>query len=362
MRRRAALARLVLALALGAIGCAGPTRLTAPPPGSPAWALEPLPDSARTLTVFYATDRKPTGRSDPAKFFGGHWGDLSLGRCVVTVPRRKNGGLSGLGRWFRSAGTPVRGVQLRSLEPETSERFFAALQESRSKSPGHEVLLFVHGFNMHFERASRYLAQLARDIGFQGPTILYSWPAARGYMAAEENVAASELHLKTFVRQLEAGLGPGLHLMAYSMGNRALIAALAELSERRAPGDTRRFGQVVLVAPDLDARWFASVAPRVRDVSTRITLYASSGDKALRISRALHGHARTGGAHGSSPAVAGVEAIDVTRLRSEMFGHGYLDELARDLRAVMRDGRAPAERPWLEAAPDTSAGWWRLRR
>jgi esterase/lipase superfamily enzyme len=127
-------------------------------------------------------------------------------------------------------------------------------------------------------------------------------------------------------------------------------------------GDTCRFGQVVLVAPDVDERWFAQVAPEVRDVATRVTLYASSGDKVLRTARAVHGHARAGGAHESWRAGAGVDAIDVTRLRSEMFGHGYLDELARDLRAVLRDGRAPAERPWLEASPDSSAGWWRLKR
>jgi esterase/lipase superfamily enzyme len=354
---------LLFGLSTALVGCAPRVALVAPPSGFPSWAREAVPDSARRVTLFYATDRRATGRSLPRRFYGEAWGELGFGTCVVEVSAHRSGLFSGLGRWFRAAGAPVKGVRLATIEPLDRGPFLQALRAELDHSPGRRVAIFVHGFNVPFERAARYAAQIARDVGLEGPVLLYSWPAPSSYLASEENVSATELHFAPFLERLSSELGAErLQILTFSMGSRAVVRSLERLASRGVLGDRARLDQVVLIAPDLDARWFARVVPVVVHAAGRVTLYASSGDKALRASRALHGHARAGSGGKARLVGKGFDTIDASRARAEIVGHGYMDELARDLRAVLTNGRPPEERPWLEPVAAPGGTWWRLKR
>jgi esterase/lipase superfamily enzyme len=101
-----------------------------------------------------------------------------------------------------------------------------------------------------------------------------------------------------------------VHLMAHSMGNRALVRALAALPARRSDSGKPFVNHVVLTAPDIDAGVFRGIADAVKRAAISITLYASSNDQALRLSKQFHGYPRAGEAGKRITIVDGISTVD----------------------------------------------------
>ena len=124
---------------------------------------------AQVVRVFYATDREPTGSTDPDEFFGGEYGDLSYGRVEVSIlPGHRVGELerpSILRFEFRE--DPDKHVVLASIEALDEARFYRELADSLTVAEEREALVFIHGYNVSFDRAARRTAQLATP-GFPG--------------------------------------------------------------------------------------------------------------------------------------------------------------------------------------------------
>ena len=51
---------------------------------------------------------------------------------------------------------------------------------SAIKKMGRTPLVFVHGFNVRYQEAVLRAAQINYDLKYQGPIILFSWPAGAG--------------------------------------------------------------------------------------------------------------------------------------------------------------------------------------
>ena len=90
-------------------------------------------------------------------------------------------------------------------------------------------------------------AQLAADLKFLGTPILYSW----GFGCKLEEVETVDMtvdSLATFLEQVVASSGTkAIHLIAHSVGNRALVKALKQMT---VTGGSKPFKQVVQTAPD----------------------------------------------------------------------------------------------------------------
>jgi esterase/lipase superfamily enzyme len=115
-------------------------------------------------------------------------------------------------------------------------------------------------------------------FGFDGAPILYSWPSEGSlarYPVDETNIEWSTPHLRTFLDQLSVTSGATtIHLIAHSMGNRAVVNALVSLQEAfRDQGP--HFKQVVLTAPDIDADVLRQLSQTIRARAERVTLYMS---------------------------------------------------------------------------------------
>src|SRR5262249_6226864 len=115
-------------------------------------------------------------------------------------------------------------------------------------------------------------------LPFRGAPILYSWPSHGrifNYRKDEEEIKWTVPHLKQFLADVAARSGARqIHVIAHSMGNRALTDALRELAlEGRKPASLH---YVMLTAPDIDARVFKQVAEEVAAGAQRVTLYAST--------------------------------------------------------------------------------------
>jgi esterase/lipase superfamily enzyme len=111
-----------------------------------------------------------------------------------------------------------------------------------------------------------------------------------------------------------------------------------------------RFDQVVFAAPDLDRRVFGrEILPRLGARATRVTLYASNDDDALRASRAVNGVWRLGLGGDSLVVIKGMDTIDATRVRADALGHTLFGNQAflADLSSLLAEGKSPAERRLL---------------
>jgi len=344
-----------VAAAPGSLSGGGPSRSA--PASNPATDFTPV-------EVLYATDRAAGGQAAVQRFYGGDRcadGGLQFGRCVVTLPlRRERGEFNSPGLLdFWRGPDPAKHIVLASIEPLEPAAFDQAARRQLADGSD-EALVFVHGYNVSFHDAARRTAQLAHDLAFGGLRLCYSWPSKGeflGYAADGDSAAWSAPHLAAVIRRLRA-LKPGLrlHLVAHSMGNRVLTMALQELQWKGdAPQESVQ--QVALAAPDIDRDVFEGLAAALRSSARRVTLYASSNDRALWVSKLLHRGPRAGDAGAAMLTVDGVDAIDASRVDSSLIGlnHGYFAgklSVLSDLALLLRTNTPPDQRPGLQLAPD----------
>lgn len=257
---------------------------------------------------------------------------------------------------------------LLSLTPMPRGVFLASLRSAVQESAGSEALVFVHGFNVAFTEAVLRTAQLAYDLGFDGAPIAYSWPSQSAltrtaYHTDETNAEWTVPHLEKFLSDVAAQSGARrIHLVAHSMGNRPLTAALHRIAVRMTPTSKPAFEHIVLTAPDIDAETFLQLAREFSRSGKRTTLYASSNDKALQFSREIHGGLPRAGDSGPDIVVLqGIDTIEVSTVDTSLLGHSYYGEnrsVLTDLFSLIRDGKAPDQRFGLRPRNKRGFKYW----
>ena len=322
------------------------SQLTSAPPGRKLWGVKDgvavdskryaLKNGFASVRVFYGTNRAQTSETKPALLYGRIPGPLQYGYVDVTIPQtHKLAELETAKQWseytLQVTNTDMRTqfVLLDEVKPLPKDDFVRRLQREIQSSPSKDVFVFVHGYNNSFEDTARRAAQLAYDLDFDGTPIMYSWPSQgslTGYFADEDMVAASGPRLAEFLGTLETQSGAGrIHLIAHSMGNRVLLAALKCCMPVRM-GDAAHpnaFGQIIFTAPDVDRDAFMSEFPSLRGSAERLTLYASDSDVALRMSRYYHHVPRAGSAGALIVRLQGLDTIDMSGLPADALGHSY---------------------------------------
>jgi len=310
-----------------------------------------------TVRVFYGTNRAPTGDLKPAEYYGKARGDLQYGYLDVTIPQvHQEAALETQPRWTEyvlDAGAAQRRyVLLQKVMPLAKDAFLRELQLQVKASPSKDVFIFVHGFNNTFEDAARRAAQMAYDLDFDGTPLLYSWPSqgsATAYAVDEAAVGISGRKMAEFLENVVAQSGAArVHILAHSMGNRALLEALQTYLAKRAPENRKHiFGQIVFTAPDVDRDYFTDAIEPLRSAADRITLYASNNDYALRSSQFLHGAPRAGTAGDVIVRLAGLDTIDMSAVPADALGHTYFAANAGaifDIFRLLWRGDAPPQR------------------
>lgn len=344
-----------------------PSYLTYRMSGTPRLvSAPPKPIDGATIDVFYATDRQHTGKNDPYTAFGAERGELSFGQAQVTIPRDHKLGKLEEPTWWKLefSPDPAKHVTIKSLTPVEGDAFFQSVGRRAGQGDG-QALVFIHGFNVAFDEALRRTGQLAYDLNFDGAPILYSWPSDgkfRAYMSDANNAEWTRPHLVAFLKSLAACAGVRtIHLVAHSMGNRALLNALDRLV---ADDHQARFAQTILTAPDVDVEVFKDLVTRCRTLAARVTLYASKTDTALEVSRAVNGHPRAGDAGNGLVVMNGLDTVDATEIDTSFIGHGYYG----DNRSVLSDlfyairGAAPSDRHGLRQTSLGILPYWVFKR
>lgn len=295
---------------------------------------------------------------------------VELGVCEVSIPPDHRVGKvespSVLRFEFRE--DPAKHVVLRRVVRLPEGEFFGDLAACVEASAARQAFVFLHGYNVGFDDAVKRTAQIAYDLKFDGAAVCYSWPSHAGlanYTQDEANVAWTVTQLETFLRGVAERTGARrVHVIAHSMGNRALLQAVERMALR---GDGPTFGQVVLAAPDVDAGEFRNrYAPALARVARRVTLYASSNDQALLASTKIHGYDRAGLSGPNLVVTPGCDTVDVSPIDTSLIGHSYYGDnplMIRDLAAVIGLDLPADGRQWLRRTlltPD--AIYWAFRQ
>jgi len=124
--------------------------------------------------------------------------------------------------------------------------------------------------------------------------------------------------------------------------------------------------ELVLIAPDIDTDIFRQELPLVRKTATRITVYASDNDKALKLSHEVHGYPRLGLAGEHLAVLDGVETIDISHVGTRRFSghiyHLFNPDVIEDLTQLLHTGKPADQRPALETVENNGLPYWRLKQ
>ncbi len=327
-----------------------------------------MPEPYEIVDVFYATDREPEVRNSddkPLKYLNhlANKAKLSYGVCKVTIPADHRLGKLESPSIFRLEirEDPAKHFTLLDCYSMNTKGFFDEVKTVVDKGVEKSAFVFIHGFNVNFVDAAKSTAQLTTDMRFQGVPILYSWASAahkRRYAKDEETVELTVKRLKSFLEDLCAKSGTKtIHLIAHSMGNRALVKALAALHANTISA-TKLFKQVVLTAPDVPRQDVENLIDAASVNAERITLYASKKDKALLLSKGLHDYERLGFVYKKFPfIISGMDSIDASSVKTDFLAHSVFAKtrtVLTDLSELIRHGEVPGKRFGLKdlATPD----------
>jgi esterase/lipase superfamily enzyme len=338
-----------------------------PPPPS-AQVKTDVPTNATIVRVFYATDRLQIPTIIRGPKYDRHrspFGKLHLGECEVSIPKtHKTGKLESPSILrFEFRHNPEKHIVLTNTTSLAQEKFFESVSSAVQRSETREAFVFIHGYNVSFEDAARRTGQMAFDLDFIGAPMFYSWPSngrIASYIKDETNIIWTAPHFEQFLSLVAQYSGARrIHIIAHSMGNRAVCESLRNLSLN--PQSNLRFSHLILAAPDIDAETFAELAGMLRRITDRITLYESARDKALQASKKIHGYSRAG-----EPLliIPGLDTIDASLIDTDFLGHSYFSDsrpLLSDIYSILYKDELPAHRFGLREMNDPAGKYYAFR-
>ncbi len=199
--------------------------------------------------------------------------------------------------WFQIEQTRIRDVQ-----PLESSAFVEQLQKYVQASPRRALLLVVHGFREQFPSALHKTAFLGHQLDIDTPVMVFDWPGnqgstLRGYRRAREVAKQSGADLARAMALIIDEVRPErLWLVANSMGAQVVADAFSVLYRQARFSDTEtEIEDVVLTAPDVGHEDFdTNFKPKISALVKDLTVYVSSNDRALVMSRLINRERRRG--------------------------------------------------------------------
>ena len=279
-------------------------------------------------------------------YFGSQRSSLKAGSCIVDQLSLDFLSKAAEIAPFRS---PEEILSLERIEEKPIERLMTEFAEETRDAP----VLYIHGYYIDFSKGCRRATVFKENAGLEGKFLWFSWPSDGSlvnYARDEVNLYWSVPELAGTIVDLHDRFGSGnVDLAGHSLGGRGLVLALYEVAATR---PDLRFGEVVLLAPDMDFDIFRKLLPRVRPLVQSITVYTSDADKALDVSEQVHGYPRLGQSGNEVEVLTSVEVVDVSELTAMSTNghlyHIYNKEVGADLSQLLNQGKPANERSGLE--------------
>jgi len=260
--------------------------------------------------------------------------------------------------------------------------WWAGLRDAANLRKG-RVLLYVHGYRETLQTTARDTVQIGTMSNFDGPIVHYSWPSQGNllsYAVDETNMYWDERNFRNFLTKLaRTEWVKEIVIVSHSLGARLVLPAVEYVDRTSTNADSSNISNIILASPDVDREDFERdiaeevLAARRVNNDRRVTVYASLSDRALAVSRAVHGYPRLGSPYcfnpfeaqdlkakglpqrcfatktkyQTEPAKTGFTIIDTTDVSGGGAGHSdYLRSLAvcKDFAAVVSGARTTDDR------------------
>ncbi|MFN5129162.1 MAG: alpha/beta hydrolase [Sphingomonadaceae bacterium] len=267
-----------------------------------------------------------------------------------------------------------------AFQPE--DAWWDGLRDAANLRKG-RVLLYVHGYRETLATTARDAVQIGAMSNFDGPIIHYSWPSQGNllsYAVDETNMYWDERNFRNFLTKLaRTEWVKEIVVVSHSLGARLVIPAVEYVDRTSTSADSSNISNIILASPDVDREDFERdiaeevLAARRVNNDRRVTVYASLSDRALALSRAVHGYPRLGSPfcfnpfeaqdlkakglpqrcfatkskYQTEPAKTGFTIIDTTDVPGDRVGHSdYLRSFAvcKDFAAVVNGARTTQDR------------------
>lgn len=199
--------------------------------------------------------------------------------------------------WFQNE--EIKLLDVRALEQDA---FVQQLRGFVEASPKRSLLVVVHGFREAFDSGLRKTAFLGHVLDINSPVLFFDWPgnqgsSLRGYRRARQVARDSGAEFAAALKLIINEIQPDrLWLVANSMGGEVVVSAFSQLYRDVNLADVQtEIDDVVLTAPDVDRETFnEQFKLEIAALAQRLTVYVSSNDRALLMSRVINRNRRLG--------------------------------------------------------------------
>lgn len=287
--------------------------------------------------------------------------------------------------WFQN-----KEIKLRNVQALDRAVFVEQVQKFVQGSPRRSLLVVVHGFREAFPSALRKTAFLGHVLDIDTPVLLFDWPgnqgsSLRGYRRARQVAKASGAELARTLELIIREIQPArLWLIANSMGAQVVVDAFSQLYREADLADAQtEIENVVLTAPDVDHEEFNNrFKQEINALTGNLTVYVSSNDRALLISRIINRGLRLGEstlrpenpaqteeaaalARLVEPNSERIALVDVTPVNRTRNFHNFsleTPEFFDDLYLRLTNERMPQTRELYRIQAPSGAVYWVLTR
>ena len=323
-------------------------------------AGETATENGPLRTVPFLTLRNKTGSEKASEYFGGERDTMHAGICEL-----ERTPLNSLKTIAERAPfhIPDEIVKVDAITELSVEDFW---QRVESASNNQAPVLYMHGFYISFERGCRRALILKESLGLEGRFMLFSWPSdgeILNYTHDESDLYWSVYPFREVLTDMINRFGKGnVNVVAHSLGTRGVMLALVLLAQTQ-KHDEPLINNVVLIAPDIDAGIFRQYLPLIRPLVQNMTVYVSSNDSPLILSRQVHGYPRLGEAGEHLEGLADIEIIDLSdipiRAPSGHVYHLYQSLVTEDLNQLINRNKPAAQRKNLKQVGENQ---WQLQK
>jgi esterase/lipase superfamily enzyme len=268
------------------------------------------------VSVVYATNRLPTGLPSNRSYLTLFDQDIRLGTARVRIggetlswQELHAASLSGV----REGPIPMtleQATEYTSIAPGDqalapgAERFFTDINQRLAALPNKDIIVYVHGANNNFYRASAQAAQFHHFTGRNAVVLVFAWPSAESLLRYAVDVNNAQRSEAVFARLIELlarhTTAERIDVLAYSAGAQVLGPALALLKRGSPATDVEqlherlRLGEVYFAAPDIDFRPFIADLSSYVGIADHITVAVNPDDTVLALAARHHRQSRAG--------------------------------------------------------------------
>jgi esterase/lipase superfamily enzyme len=253
-----------------------------------------------TYRFFYVTNRRAQTEEGPIEQRFGKEREEALKFGLFDTRIEPSLGLGMLinpTEWFQNEEVSLLDIQMLDEEP-----FVEQVRDLVEASPYKSLLVIVHGYREAFSSALRKTAFFGHILDVDSPVLLFDWPGnqggtLQGYRRARRVAEASGADLARTLELIIRQIQPErLWLVANSMGAQVVVDAFSDLHARADFADEQtEIEDVILTAPDVDHEEFDDkFKQEINDLAKNLTVYVSSNDRALVLSRLVNRAQRRG--------------------------------------------------------------------